>query len=118
MKNQTIPYFPQFGKSLVVAIAIILLSEISTTKAQNSLPKIPNSVFNGLFSPNAAQRFFETGREDFEREIKFVGNSASYFNGNLLQIDEKLIQQIQKNRTFQNFTPDFFFNPSGNSRRV
>jgi hypothetical protein len=111
MKNQTPQYFlhfPQFGKSLFLAIAISLLSQISTTKAQNSLPNIPNSVFNGLFSPNAAQRFFETGREDFEREIKFVGNLERYFNGNLLQIDEKLIEQIKKNRTLQNFTSDFF----------
>jgi hypothetical protein len=107
MKNQTSHYFPRFGKFLFLAIAIVLFSEISTTKAQNSLPKIPNSVFNGLLSPNAAERFFETGREDFEREIKFVGNSESYFNGNLLQIDEKLIQQIRKSRTFRNFTPDF-----------
>jgi hypothetical protein len=49
---------------------------------------------------------FLTGREDFEREIKFVGNSELYFNGNLLKISEELIKQIKQNRAIQNFTPE------------
>lgn len=99
MKNQH--SVMDYGKLWGIAIAILVLTTTSTAKAQNNLPKIPNSTFNGLFSPNAAQRFFKTGREDFEREIKFVGNSERYFDGNLLKIDQELMKQIKENQSNQ-----------------
>lgn len=107
MRSNTLYYIIWFRKSWFFAIAFWLFPVLSaTTQAQNNIPEIPNSTFNGLFSPNAAQRFFEAGREDFEREIKFVTNSEGYFNGDLLEIDEKLMKQMKKKASLQNFEPN------------
>lgn len=92
-------------ESCLIAIALTLFFAISTAEAQNNPPKISNAVLNGLFTPNAAQRFFETGRKDFEQEIKFLGNAESYFDGNLLQINPKLLEQIKNNQQ-QNINSD------------
>lgn len=82
----------------LIAIAVIV-STMTTAKAQNNIPQVENTL-NGLFSPTAAQRFFETGKIDFEREIDFVTDSENYFNSDILQLDEEelreLIEQIQQ----------------------
>jgi hypothetical protein len=111
MRNTTLQYIFRLWKVGFSAIAFLSISAIAneqTAQAQNNVPKIPNSTFNGLFSPNAAQRFFEEGREDFEREIKFVTNSEGYFNGDLLEINEELLEQIKENQSFQEFDFDTF----------
>ncbi len=42
---------------------------------------------NGLFTPTAAQRFFEKGIENFEKEVRIlVRVGESEFTGNILKI--------------------------------
>ena len=108
--NTNIQSVIELGKFNLIAIAV-MISTITTAKAQNNLPPLQNNTsqvpntLNGLFTPTAAQRFFETGKIYFEREIDFVSDSENYFNGDILQLDEEElkepieeIQQIQNER--------------------
>lgn len=107
MRSTTLHYITWFWKLCFFAIAFWSFPVLSaTTQAQSNIPIVSNSTLNGLFTPTAAQRFFEAGRDDFEREIKFVTNSETYFNGDLLQIDEELLEQIKENESLQKFDLD------------
>ena len=100
MKNNT-PYSTlDLIEYTIVAIALVLTTAIAKAKAQDNLPEIPNSspALNGVFTPTAAERFFEEGREDFEDEIDFLNNSDDYLNGDLLLFDKELIEQIQETK--------------------
>lgn len=89
---------------LGIAIFILLVfgGKILKTNAQESHLNNLNSSLNGLFSPNATERFFREGREDFDREIEIINNPEIYFDDNLLQIDEELIEQIRENQQKKN----------------
>lgn len=93
------------GKSGFIAIALTLAA-ITTSSAQNNIPaaQTPNftPTFNGLFSPTAADRFFETGRNNFEREIDSVIDSEDRFSDDLLQLDPELVRQMKENKSTQN----------------
>lgn len=92
-------------KSGLIAIALTI-GAITATSAQDNLPAAPTPdftpAFNGLFSPTAAERFFETGRNNFEREIDFVNDSEDHFSDDLLQLDPELVQQMKENPSTQN----------------
>lgn len=90
------------GKSGLMAIAILTAGTITTSSAQDNIPAVPTPTFNGLFSPTAADRFFETGRNNFEREIDFVNDSEDRFSDDLLQLDPELVQQMKENPSTQN----------------
>lgn len=105
--NINLPSVIELGKSGLIAIALIV-STITTAKAQNNLPPVENTL-NGLFTPTAAQRFFETGRINFEKEIDFVTDSENYFNGDILQLDEEELRKpIEENKQFQNIENNSF----------
>lgn len=95
----------RLGKSGFIAIAFTI-STIITSSAQNNIPAAQTPdftpTFNGLFSPTAADRFFETGRNNFEREIDSVIDSEDRFSNELLQLDPELIEQIQEDKSTQN----------------
>lgn len=92
----------RLGKSGLTAIAIITIGTITTSSAQNNIPAVQTPTFNGLFSPTAAQRFFETGRNNFEREIDSVINSKDRFSDDLLKLDRGLVEQMKENSSTQN----------------
>lgn len=96
MKNDTLHFISYWLESLVIAIAIVLMIAGETAKAQNSL-SLPNSfIINGLFTPTAAQRFFETGRKNFARETRVLEQPERYFDGDILKIAPEAISQIQQ----------------------
>ena len=98
MKTNTLHLITSSLESLVIAIILVLISAIATAQAQHntSFDTNFNSALNGIFFPTAADRFFQVGREDFEREIDFVARPEKYLTGELLQIDAELIKQMQE----------------------
>ncbi len=113
MKTNNLLFIANLFESLTIATALILLGAIATAKAQNGIPATGASLtvetqtlmldrqnlsINGLFTPTAAQRFYEAGREDFEREMKYLRDSERYFSEDILQIDTESLQQIWKDK--------------------
>ena len=60
-------------------------------------------MLNGLFTPTQSERFFQKGREDFEREVNLFTHSEKHFSDDLLQIDPKLIEQMNLQRQVPQF---------------
>ena len=108
MKNNTLHSAVNLLESVVIAVVLVLITAIATAKAQNDSPQIPDSspALNGIFSPTAADRFFDAGREDFAREIDFLSNSDKYLNGDLLQFDEEIIKQMQETKPLSDYEVD------------
>ena len=96
MKTNTLHFVANCFESIAIAIFLVLISAITTAKAQDNI----HNVINGLFSPTAAQRFFETGRKDFAKEVDFLANPDRYLNGNILEINHELIEQMKKTHPF------------------
>ncbi|HHP7232337.1 MAG TPA: hypothetical protein ACFCUY_15930 [Xenococcaceae cyanobacterium] len=68
-----------------ITFALMLLIWVQAKPANGS--EINLNHLNGLFTPTAAQRFFEAGREDFEFEVRtLVQMNESEFTGDILQI--------------------------------
>ena len=108
MKNNTLHFVSIFCKSLAIAIVLVVLGATATAKAQNTVPQIPDSVLNGLFTPTSADRFFEEGRRNLEREAEILVNPEHYHRESLLQInttDIKIIDGGEESTTMPNF-PD------------
>ncbi len=87
--------------TLILAVIIVILAAITTAKGQNYSNtldglSVPDDVTNGLFTPTQSQRFFQAGREDFEREIEFLNYPERYLDDDLLQIDPELIEQMNR----------------------
>lgn len=106
MKTNTLHSINNLLESLLIAMAIIMIGAITTAEGQNNLPKLPNSTLNGVFSPTAAQRFFNAGSKDFEREIDFLANPERYLSADLLQIDEELREQMKETKVIKDLEPD------------
>lgn len=99
----------ELGKFGLTTIALFV-STTTTAKAQNNLPPVENTL-NGLFTPTAAQRFFETGKVDFEREIDFVSDSENYLNGDILQLNEEELRvPIEENKVLHFYWRSLFIN--------
>ena len=86
-------------ETLPIALIIGLLT-VWAVKAEN---KLDADVLNGLFTPTQSERFFETGREDFEREIKIFTHPERYLSNDLLKINSEIIQRIDLLRDFSGF---------------
>ncbi|VEP12362.1 conserved hypothetical protein [Hyella patelloides LEGE 07179] len=110
MKTNTLHSVTNLVESLVIATVIILVGAIATAQAQNNTPRVANfnSTLNGVFTPTAADRFFKAGREDFSKEIDFLTNSEQYLNGDLLKIDEELMEQMQETQPLHDSVPGDF----------
>ena len=81
-------------ETLLVALIIGLLT-VMAVKAENK----PNlDSLNGLFTPTQSERFFQAGRENFEREIEIFTHPEKYLRDDLLQIDPELIEQMNQGR--------------------
>ena len=109
MKTNTLHFVSNFLTSLGIAILIVVFGAMGTAKAQNTLPKLNQSALNGLFTPTAAQRFFEEGRSNMEREAQILANPERYFSGDLLQIntiDIKLIEETGETKPPSDFSED------------
>ncbi|MEM8723461.1 MAG: hypothetical protein AAGE84_29955 [Cyanobacteria bacterium P01_G01_bin.39] len=111
MKTNTSGFAFSWFNSLMLAVAIVILAAVSTAKGKNnasaaSVPSIPNNVINGLFTPTQADRFFQTGREDFEQEIKTFNHPQLDLGDDLLRFDPELIEQMQHHQPVTNFQSD------------
>lgn len=97
MKTNALDFIAHLGKASVLAIAVVLFGAMSTARAQTDISNLhDSSVLRGLFTPTAAQRFFEAGRKEIEREAEILGNSELYFSGDILQIDPEIMEQIKE----------------------
>lgn len=109
MKTNTLHFVSFFCTSLAIAIALVIIGGMGTAKAQNAVPKLNQSVLNGLFSPTAAERFFEEGRRDIEREVKILAHPERYKREDILKIDTtdiKRIEETGKTKPVYNFPED------------
>ena len=73
---------------------VLMLLILGQAKQVNGADFNPNnSVTNALFTPTAAQRFFEEGVKDFEAEIRLlVRTGESDFTEDILQIKTEFDQ--------------------------
>ncbi len=101
MKNNTLHFVSFFCTSLAIAIALVMLAATGTAKAENNvsnlntIPHINESVLNGLYSPTAAERFFEEGRRNIEREIEVLANPERHRREGILKIDTIDIKKME-----------------------
>ena len=105
MKTNTLHFVSFFCTSLAIAIALVIIGGMGTAKAQNAVPKLNQSVLNGLFSPTAAERFFEKGRRDIEREAEILSHPERYRREDILKIDRndiKTIEETEKTKKIYN----------------
>ena len=96
MKINALHFISFFGSSLVIAIFLVIVGALGTAKAQTTVPKVNTSFLNGLFTPTAADRFFEEGRRNLEREAEILNDPESYYRNDFLQtnrIDIKIIDE-------------------------
>lgn len=100
MKTNTLHFVSFFCTSLAIGYALLTIGTIGTAKAQhaNTIPRINQSVLNGLFSPTAAERFFEEGRRKMEREAQILAHPERYKGESLLQINKIDIEGIKERR--------------------
>ncbi len=90
-------------------MAFFLIGTMDTAFAQKNVPSINQSVLNGLYSPTAAETFFEEGRRKFERETKILSNPQRYQPKDILQnnpIDIKIIEETPQTHPIVNFYED------------
>ncbi len=87
MKTNTLNFVSWFGTSLAIAILLVIVGAIGTAKAQTNAPNVSQSVLNGLFTPTAADRFFEEGRRNMERESEILNYPERYSREDILQFN-------------------------------
>ncbi|MEM6611943.1 MAG: hypothetical protein AAF652_06755 [Cyanobacteria bacterium P01_C01_bin.72] len=97
-------------ETLLIALIIGLLT-VWVVKAEN---KLDAGVLNGLFTPTQSERFFETGRENFEREIQLFTYPEKYLRSDMLQIDTKIIEQMDRGQ----FNSDYDWDNSTHKLRI
>ncbi|MDJ0904288.1 MAG: hypothetical protein QNJ55_36455 [Xenococcus sp. MO_188.B8] len=104
MKINALHFVSFFGTSLGIAIILVIVGALGTAKAQNILPN-----FNGLFTPTSADRFFEEGRRNLEREAHILAHPELYSGEDLIQlntIDIKLIEETEETNPSSNFSQE------------
>ena len=109
MTTNTLHCVTIFCKSLAIAIALVIVGATATAKAQSTIPNFNQSDLNGLFTPTAAQRFFEEGRLNLEREAEILANPERYYSGDILQIntiDIRSIEETGATKPIPNFSED------------
>ncbi len=75
----TLEFVSFFCTSLAISIVLVIVSAMATARA-HTRPLLNRSVLNGLYSPTAAERFFEEGRRGMEREIEIITRSRTLFS--------------------------------------
>ena len=83
-------------ETLLVATTIGFLT-VFAVKAESNLNF---DGLNGLFTPTQSERFFQAGREDFEREVEIFNHPEHYLSDDILQIDPALIEQMNQNKSY------------------
>ena len=109
MKTNTLHFISFFGTSLLIAIFLVIIAAIGTAKAQNTLPNFNQSALNGLFTPTAADRFFEQGRRNLEREAEILAHPERYYREDILQtntIDIKIIDETGEKIPIDDYLED------------
>lgn len=109
MKTNALHSVSFFCSSLIIAIALILFSAMGTAKAQNAVPRLDEFDSNGLFTPTSAQRFFEQGRRNLDRNVEILEDPEHYFGEDILQvnsIDIKVIEETESSKPIDNFSED------------
>ena len=103
MKTNATGLIFNWFNSLALAVAIVILAAATTAKAQ-----VPFNVINGLFTPTQAERFFQAGRKDFEKEVERFNYPERYSGDDLLQFDPELIEQMDQPQQLPDFGADNF----------
>ncbi|MGK7895119.1 MAG: hypothetical protein AB4372_16225 [Xenococcus sp. (in: cyanobacteria)] len=109
MKNNTIHLVSFFGTSLAIAILLVIFGALGTAKAQTNLSNFPQQSLNGLFTPTAADRFFEEGRRNLEREAEILTHPERYYRDDFLQtnrIDIKIIDETGEKIPIDDYLED------------
>lgn len=104
MKTNTLNFVDFFYTSLVSVLILVIVGASGTARAQNT-----QSVLNGLFTPTSADRFFEEGRRDMERQIEILVHPELYSREDILQInitDIKKIEETEETKPIDNFSED------------
>ena len=109
MKTNILHFVSLGCTSLVLAIALVIVTAKGTARAQTTVPDLNQSVLNGLFSPTAAEIFFEEGRRNMEREAQILAHPERYRSEGLLQVntvDLKIIDESGETKPIDNFPED------------
>ncbi|MEM8828400.1 MAG: hypothetical protein AAGE96_03465 [Cyanobacteria bacterium P01_G01_bin.19] len=61
---------------------------------------------NGLFTPTQSERFFQAGRENFEREIEIFTHPEKYLRSDVLKIDPEAIKQMDRSQFYSDYDWD------------
>ena len=102
MKADNREFVFSWFNTLLVAVIIGLL----TVLAANAENNFDFDMLNGLFSPRQSERFFQAGREDFEREVEIFNHPERYLRDDLLHIAPELIEQMDRSREFSDFSQE------------
>ena len=93
--NQNNNFLRSNVETLLMAIVIGILI-VTAAKGESNFDF---DVLNGLFTPTQSERFFQAGREDFERqEVEFLNHPEIYLKDDLLQIEPESSQQTDRYR--------------------
>ncbi|ELS02498.1 hypothetical protein Xen7305DRAFT_00022120 [Xenococcus sp. PCC 7305] len=109
MKTNALHFVSFLGTSFAIAVFLVIVGAISTAKAQSSLPNFRPSDINGLFTPTAADRFFEEGRRNMEREREILTRPERYSHTDILQfntVDLKIVDETGKEIPISDFLED------------
>ncbi len=109
MKTNTLHFVSSFCTSLLLALVFVLFGAMRTALAQPTVPNLKQSDLNGLFTPTSAQRFFDEGRNNLEREAEILAHPERYSRSGLLQIntiDIKIIDDSGEPTTIPPWTDD------------
>ena len=106
MTTNTLHFVNLFCTSLAIAFILVIVTAKGTARAQTTVPDLNQSDLNGLFTPTSAQRFFEEGRRNMEREEQILAHPERYRSEGILQIntiDMKVIEETGETKPIDNF---------------
>lgn len=84
----------QLAKATTIAFTVIALNGGTSTAAEVEV--LPNPVTSGLYNPTAPQRFFEEGRNRFEREIHLLRQRQRSSGEPVLRISDELPEKVNE----------------------
>ncbi|WP_424099932.1 hypothetical protein [Moorena producens] len=86
MKPTLTKILPRFGKQTTLALTVLALTAgmISNVQAQS---------LNFVDNTNSSKRFFEEGRERFDKELKNLVNNNLYSADTILEISDEVINR-------------------------
>ena len=107
MKRKTLFTSPCWFYLVCLSILTILSCTAKIARAQYNSPTVspgdinssPN-VDNIVSPPRASDKFFESGREDFERGHESSGDSETPLDENLSESSKRPIEQIESKEAF------------------